>query len=59
MLLFFVFLLIGSRGKKVSIFMGTWGLLFAFGFWLGVFWGDRKEMFCQFVWILGFKVQRN
>lgn len=39
MLLFFVFLLITSRGKKVSIFMGTWGLLFVLGFWLGFFGG--------------------
>lgn len=45
--------------KKGSIFMDTYGLLFVFGFLVGVFLGGGKEMFCQFVWILGFKVQTN
>lgn len=30
-----------------------------FGFLVGVSSGGGKEMLCQFVWILGFKVQHN
>lgn len=47
------------QGGKKGPYLWALEVCCAFGFLVGVFSGGGKEMLCQFVWILGFKVQPN